>query len=361
MNRRWSILSALLATALLLCCMPGLLRQQLASEGRTDDRLKPAASRTMVVWVTSWLEEDRQLLSSLCADFEKQRPGLRIYLRRVDAAELTAPDAVLPDVVLHTTGDVLAPGEALLPMVSPEGVAEGLLATGMSQGQLFGIPLWYRPMLFSVPKEWFEEADGTQPEQAPKAGQAYFTLATPVPEQAATVVTLADVPWRRLMEASEVVSECGAGLPLLLLHCPSTLREEMAGLEPTLRKPQGDEAGVCSLSTHLAREQEAVGLLLPPPTGQRARYLSLCREGEDAQAFVHFLLGLDAQAAAANAHLMPVVNASVPEPSWAAKIVSGGDPFLPNAFLMDSSSMDQLCIQDFCRREDPVATLLKLR
>lgn len=361
MNRRWSILSALMATALLLFCLPGLMRQQLGHPGRTDDRLKPAASRTMVVWVTSWMEEDRKLLTSLCSVFEKEQPGLRIFLRRADASELTAPEAVLPDVVLHTTGEVLAPEDVLLPLGTPQEVGEGLLASGMHQGSLYGIPLWYAPQVLSVPKAWFAQEDEAAGKAASPAGQAYFSLATPAPERTEQPATLADVPWQKVLEGGHVVAENGVGLAQWLLHSPASLHQEMIRLEPALRKPEEGEATVCSLTTHLVREQDCIGLPLPPATAQRARWISLCREGEDAQAFVAFLLGQEAQQAAASVHLMPVMEAAVAEESWQARMAAGGAPFLPNAFLMESAAVDQLCMEDFRRGADPVATLLKLR
>lgn len=361
MNRRWSVLSALLVTALLMYCMPGLLTRHLGGTGRTDDRLKPAPSRTMVVWVTSWMEEDRTLISSLCSAFEKQQPGLRIFLRRVDAAELYAPDAVLPDVVLHATGDVLSPGDALLPLALPEGFAEDAVASGRSQGSLYGVPLWYSPMVFSVPKAWFNEEDGTQTQPSATDGQAYFTLETPVPKVQEEPVTFADVPWRRLTETGHIVSESGIGLAQLTLQCPLTIREELRRLTPEIRKPQTGEAAVCSLASHMAREQDNHCLLMSPPAGQRVRYVSLCREGEDAQAFVRFLLQEEAQTAAVSAHLLPMVTTGIADNTLAAQMISGGEPFLPNAFQMDVAAMDQLCIQGFHKGEDPVATLLKLR
>lgn len=355
MNRRWSVLSALLATALLLYCMPGLLIRQMGNTGRTDDRLKTAPSRTMVVWVTSWMEEDRKLLTSLCSAFEKQRPGLRLFLRRVDAEELYTPQAVLPDVVLHTTGDILSPEDALLPLAQMDPAA----ASGMHGGQQYGIALWYNPLVFSVPDGWFENRNGEiQPETS---GKAYFTLATPAPEKQVSPMGFEDIPWRRMLETGSVVSEYGPGLPCLLLHCPGTVRQELARLEVTIRKPESGEAAVCSLATHGARGTGYRCIAISPPVGARARYVSLCKDGEDAKAFLAFLQGEEAQAAAAGAQLVSVADDSKTNPLWTGEESSGNGPFLPNAFLMNEQSMDQLCIQDFRRGEDPVATLLRLR
>lgn len=359
MNRRLRILSALLTTALVLYCLPGLLARQLGDTGRTDDRLKQAPSRTMVVWVTSWMEEDRKLISSLCSAFEKQRPGLRIFLRRGDAEELYGQDAVLPDAVLHVTGDVLSPDDAFVPMSLPENLPQQVAASGTSQGTMYGLPLWYSPLVFSVPKGWF--ADGEQDRATDEGGLSYFSLGTPSPEKPAATITFEDVPWRRLTESGQIVSESGMGLAGLLLHCPTGIREEMHRLEPQIRKPQPGEAAVCSLASHMARQQENLCLPLTPSLSQRVRYLSLCKESEDALAFVRFLLGEEAQAGALAAQLIPAAAEQLPEGTLAEQLAAGGDPFLPNGFQLDLTAMDQLCIQGFLKGEDPVATLLKLR
>ncbi|MBR2923795.1 MAG: hypothetical protein IKC28_02090 [Clostridia bacterium] len=348
MNRRLSILSALLATALLLYSMPGLLTRYFSSTGRTDERLKPARGRTMVVWVTSWMEEDRKLIASLCTAFEKQRPGLRIYLRRADAQELSAPDAVLPDVVLHVTGDISSPTDGLMPMALPEEMQSGRAASGCCQGRQYGIPLWYSPMVFSVPKAWFIP-EGQQ-EQMNEPGQAYFSQKPVQPEGTTATVSFADLPWNRMLEAGQVVSENGVGLCLLTLECPLPLRQEWRKLSPILRKPEDGEAAVCSLRTHQARGQEVLALSLPY-AGQQARYVSLCREGEDAAAFLRFLLGGEAQQAAREALLAPMMGDTE----------TAEEVFLPNAFLMDQTNVNQHCLQGVAAGEDPVATLLKLR
>jgi hypothetical protein len=85
--------------------------------------------------------------------------------------------------------------------------------------------------------------------------------------------------------------------------------------------------------------------------GQQVRYASLCREGEDAAAFLRFLLGGEAQQAAREALLSPMAG----DGDLAEEV------FLPNAFSMDQTNMDQHCIQGVVAGEDPVATLLKLR
>ena len=78
--------------------------------------------------------------------FEKQHPGVSTYLRTVDASELAAPDAVMPDVVLFMPGDLTEP-TGLLPITGEAAVRENglireeLLRAGRWQGQQVALPL----------------------------------------------------------------------------------------------------------------------------------------------------------------------------------------------------------------------------
>lgn len=351
MNRRWCIFAALLATMLLFYCVPGLLGRHLGNTGRTDDRLKPAQSRTMVVWVTSWLEEDRKLIAGLCTAFEKQRPGLRIYLRRTDPQELAMKDAVLPDAVLHTTGDILSPSDGLIPLETTGKQHQQPDASGSWQGRQYAVALWYSPLVFSVPVAWFSE--NMQPDEGtPPAGQSYLAPSPAVPQAREQTFTMDDVPWGKILDTGQIVSENGVGLALLTTKVPYSLREEWHRLEPVLRKPADDEAAVCSLAVHRGRS-DGTELFSLPSAAQQARYVSLCRSTADSEAFLLFLQSDEAQKAAMECCLTPIAAHEQPE--------NGDSLFLPNAFAMDETTIDQLCIQGFSAGEDPVATLLKLR
>ena len=360
MNRRWAVLSALLATALLLCCMPGLLSRHLGDAGRTDDRLKPAKARTMVVWVTSWLEEDRKLIANLCTAFEKQRPGLRIFLRRTDAGELAVKDAVLPDVVLHVTGDILSPGDGLAPLGAVGAEMQQAYSSGCWQGVQYAVPLWYSPLVCSVPTSWFLKKSQPAEQGALHGGQSYLAPGPPVPEGTESTVTVADLPWGNILETGEIIAENGVGLALLTINVPYSLREEWIRLEAVIRKPVQGEAAVCSLASHLGRGDGVTAFSLPA-AAQQVRYASLCRISKDAEAFLLFLMGEEAQKAARDTRLSPIFATGENPQSSGEKGEADGELFLPNAFAMDTSVMDQLCIQGFTAGEDPVATLLKLR
>ena len=106
--RRGAVLSALLLTALLLYLWPGLLKGLWTdTDNRMAGELRPAQRRTLTLWWFPGEMGDQRCISRLCTRLEKETPGLRVFLRRADAAELTAPDALLPDAVLFGTGDVV--------------------------------------------------------------------------------------------------------------------------------------------------------------------------------------------------------------------------------------------------------------
>ncbi len=391
MNRRWGILSALLATALLLYAMPGLLGSFLSSTGRTDDRLKKPQARTMVVWVTSWLEEDRKVIAALCSAFEQQTPGLRIYLRRADAAELYSEDAVLPDVVLHTTGDILAPGEVLIPITAPGDYPEEAARAGGWQGRLYALPLWYAPNVLSLPAAWLM-ADDNKPTDGsladaggiPEAGSrtddagpqtalltpsrqepSYFGTQAGETDAELPTLTADTLPWARLLAAGSLDAQETIGLSQLMLLCPNTLRRELSGLTVSMPEDSVECAAIRSLSNYQTAREGRVAMALPVVTSQRVRYVSLCRGGEDGAAFVRFLLGSRAADEAMAVQLAPVCGdqADTPQEPLLRETLALAESglMLPNTFLMGIGELESLCRQDFASAADPVSTLLKLR
>ena len=109
-TRRMGMMTALLLTAALFLMLPGLMRTLLAREsGRVDASLRPPKVRTVTAWVMNGQMDDGRLMASACAAFEKQNPGVRLFVRGVTAEELYAEDAVLPDVLLFEPGMVTAP------------------------------------------------------------------------------------------------------------------------------------------------------------------------------------------------------------------------------------------------------------
>ena len=88
----------------------------------------------------TWLKEQLRA-------FEKAHPGISTYLRTVSTAELSDPEAVLPDMLLYMPGSLTDPQQHFLPlagelMTREDGLLrEELLRCGRWQGQQYGLPL----------------------------------------------------------------------------------------------------------------------------------------------------------------------------------------------------------------------------
>lgn len=355
-GRRASLLLSLLMTAALIYLLPGLLGGLGGGDGnRMDERLRPARMRTLTVWLMPGGVNDRKLLNEACAAFEKESPGVRVFLRTVTAEEWTAPDAVLPDVALLATGSLNIPEKVLLPLAGGEDTG----ASGRSGGVAYALPLWLEANVLSFPTEWVEPAATAQP--APSA-----LLASPAPETAESgMIAAEDLPWRKLLEPGALLLPDGVALQQLMFVCPAQIRSELAALG-------GSEAGaaaqarVCTLGEHLAAVQGGKTLtacLLMPAVSDRVRYAALGRDGEDARAFIGMLASDGWQARAAEGALVPAIAQG-----------GGGDALtraaserfsqgmtLPNAFAHTADELQSLCLDAFLRAADPVETLLRLR
>lgn len=379
-TRRTGLITALLLTAALLLCMPGLWRSVVSmGGGRVDERLRPARQRTLTVWLLPGDLGDREVIARACAAFEKQRPGARVFLRVVSADEFAAEDAVLPDVALFETGALQRPEAFFLPL------ADEAEPSGQSGAVCYALPLWMHVNVLSLPQGWF----GQEAEQ-PRA-PSLLASATPAPAQEIpTLLEAAEVPWGLLTQGGALQKPPrGVALQQLLFSCPQSLRAELAaaclgrqtaaqdatpapeGLETTLplargptATPQPDlsrPARVQTLQAHLRAVQNGETLcacVLTPAVSDQVRYAALCRDGEDARAFVRFL----------REEAEPLALGYLP-----AGEAAGGDALtrraleiyavrtLPNAFAHTREELLSLCEDAFSRLEDPVMTLLRLR
>jgi|GEM_PF-876157 len=363
--RRSGVLTALILTAILLYLMPGLVRGRLNDTGgRMDERLRPAPARTLVVWVISDAAEDRKLLSTLCSAFEKEQKGLHVYLRRVDAEELYAQDAVLPDVLMHVTGEITASEEILLPLHMPDGMPELLASSGRSKGVQYALPLWYSPNVLSLPRSWFV-TEGK--DQVTITEGAYFSLQTPTPTEVDPDLPVIDnLPWAKLTECGTIRSLSSVGFQQLLLCCPMSLRQELSACVPT-NESAPEEALLQSLTQHesaVAAGSALAGVALSPVVSDRVRYVSLCRDGADARAFAAYLLSDAAQQQTAAHLLLPVQNSlQWPGSGLMSELGRAAQEslLLPNCFAHTREEIRSLCMDDFRRGEDAAVTLLRLR
>lgn len=349
-SRRWSVLGALMLTAGLLWMLPGLW-QSLAppDTNRMDERLRPARLRTLTVWMMKEDVGDGKLLRAACSAFEKANDGVRVFLRTVHAEELYAQDTVLPDVILFCTGEIAAP-EMLLPLMESH-------VSGMYAGKSLAVPLWLSPNVLSLPLDWFGESAARTP-----VPQSLLAHATPVPQKERSTVLSADqLPWEQLLSADGLILPQGVALQQLLSSCPQALRASLSAHSPT-SSARAKAEPLAQYQKRLQNGEALCAFPLAPAVSDRVRYAALCRNGEDARAFVHFL-AQEWQPEALGFGLLPLHTA----PSSADPLLSALEGrfaqsvTLPNAFAHTREELNALCLDAFLRTADPVETLLRLR
>lgn len=313
-SRHTGTIAALLLTAALFLAIPGLLRQG-GDTNRMAESLRPAKLRTLTVWLLPDGPDDRKAIGEICAAFEKQQKGARVFLRRVTAEELE--NAVLPDVVLFATGEINRPEDVLLPLMMEQPHASAQYA-----GATYAVPLWYAPEKLCYPAAW------------------------------------GDDPWPMLTQANAMQRPSGAALQRLMLTCPEPLRKPMidAAMGRVQPSPTPSErkdsvppkrgrtptpAPTILKQAHIAAApaEDERALELTPETSSRVRYAALCRDGEDARAFLDILT------------------------NWQIDSFRRADDslVLPNAFAHTLEELQGLCLDGFSRSDDPALTLLRLR
>lgn len=340
--RRGAVLSALLLTALLLYLWPGLLKGLWTdTDNRMAGELRPAQRRTLTLWWLPGEMGDQRCISRLCTRLEKETPGLRVFLRRADAAELTTPDALLPDAVLFGTGDVVNPEQLFLPLTLSED--DGNLSSGKSGGETYALPLWYEENVLSVPNGWLEE-NGTPTVTVQPHSLLGQTAATPKPETDETP----SIPWRRLLAENALWVSPGTAGPQLAFTVPSSLREELVSAAlHSAEKPVKGTARVWTRREHLAAAQKEAltAFSLRPAVSDRVRYAALCRDTAETRALLAFLRSEACREEAEAAGLLPAEQADS----------------LPNAFAHTREELNALCADGLRRGLDPVEILLRLR
>lgn len=315
-GRHTGTLAALLVTAALFLAMPGLLKQE-GDRNRMAESLRPAKMRTLTVWLLPDGPNDRKLISEICAVFEKQQKGARVFLRRVTAEELYAENTVLPDVVLFATGEINRPEDALHPLVM-----EQTHPSAQYAALTYAVPLWYEPEVLCYPSSW------------------------------------GDDPWPMLARPGALKLPSGVTLQRLMLTCPDKLRQTMIDAAmgriqpsptpapatdsvPPRRGKTPTPAPAVTKQAHIAASpaEDERAIPLTPETSGCVRYAALCRDGTDAWAFLTLLMSADTGSF-----------------RRADETV-----VLPNAFANTAEEIRQLCLDGFSRSDDPALTLLRLR
>lgn len=176
---------------LALTCMAAIALIALTLSRLTESPVPSltARGRTLLrIWVVNSPGGGQTWLKQQLRQFEKQHRSVSTYVRTVSAAELTAPDAILPDVVLYMPGDVTEPDSLFLPLSGDMAARDGLLREellrcGRSQGLQYGLPLCWGAWVLAIDSA-LEPGSATTPAPTTLLGRPAATQdasATPEP------------------------------------------------------------------------------------------------------------------------------------------------------------------------------------
>lgn len=393
MNRRTSILCSLLLTAALLVVLPSLLDGLSQWDGqRMAPRLRPSKTQPLVIWLLTDPTEGGTHLSRQISLFEKQNPGVRVFLRKADATELLAKETVLPDVLLFGPGAFGEPGKALLPLALDMGLSPAALMAGQSAMVQYALPLWVAPSVLAVPASLLP----LEIAPASPTPSSFFQLGTPAPQEEGTPLgqepplpQASEIPWASFLLPDVLLQPKGMALQQLLSMCPADFRAALVeGLlrqgtdtpRPTSPPAQGKSvlpkgkaqtaappaARVLSLNAcqrATAAGEALVPFPMTPAASENVLFLGLCRESEPALAFVKHLFSQEARGALSSFGLLPTVpaNPSADPLYGSLSALYANNPLLANAFEHTAQELQALCLDGFARQVDPVETLLRLR
>lgn len=267
------------------------------------------------IWTLSSVGGGQAWLKEALKRYEKQHPGVMTYLRQARPEDLTAEDAVLPDVVLYMPGD-LQTGELFLPLTGEMQAEEALLRCGRWRGTQVGLPLCWAGYVLAI-SAGLEPENALTPEPTtllgrPAATAAPFATATPgYPAQAA--------------REAEMALECprGAGFFSLAMLLPKDARPgvpESFGTLDSAAVYQRYRTGQCASALLTTGQALALDGLILEGQAPSTRYLVpeeviteqvwlgsiLDGAGDGAAELLAYLISQDAQKLLAGQGLQPV-------------------------------------------------------
>lgn len=118
------------ALSVLLLILSGVLAFYLHRQNRPIAGLSGDNRTLLRVWMLRTPGGAARWVETQLSAYERQHPGVLIYLRQVSADELTAEETLLPDVVLYRPGDITDPDGLFLPISGDAPIFAGLLSGG---------------------------------------------------------------------------------------------------------------------------------------------------------------------------------------------------------------------------------------
>lgn len=116
--------------SVLLLILSGVLAFYLHGQNRPIAGLSGDNRTLLRVWMLRTPGGAARWVETQLSAYERQHPGVLIYLRQVSADELTAEESLLPDVVLYRPGDIADPDGLFLPISGDAPIFAGLLSGG---------------------------------------------------------------------------------------------------------------------------------------------------------------------------------------------------------------------------------------
>ena len=126
------------ALSVLLLILSGVLAFYLHEQNRPIAGLSGDNRTLLRVWMLHSPGGAARWVETQLSAYERQHPGVLIYLRQLSADELTAEDTLLPDVVLYRPGDIPDPDGLFLPISGDAPIFAGLLSDGRSEERRVG-------------------------------------------------------------------------------------------------------------------------------------------------------------------------------------------------------------------------------
>ncbi|MFR3797339.1 MAG: hypothetical protein ACLT1X_07410 [Christensenellales bacterium] len=118
------------ALSVLLLILSGVLAFYLHGQNRPIAGLSGDNRTLLRVWMLHSPGGAARWVETQLSAYERQHPGVLIYLRQVSADELTAEESLLPDVVLYRPGDIPDPDGLFLPISGDAPIFARLLSGG---------------------------------------------------------------------------------------------------------------------------------------------------------------------------------------------------------------------------------------
>lgn len=129
------------ALALAVTALLALGAQRLLAVPSAPPLYEQTPRRVLRVWlIEGWTGSDAWVLKQ-AALFEKENAGVSVRVRRAQSEELTAAEAVLPDLLLYEPGALSNPEELLTPVAGETGVRPQIETAGRSRDVLYGVPV----------------------------------------------------------------------------------------------------------------------------------------------------------------------------------------------------------------------------